>query len=304
MENNLVVQSNDLVTSAYSMSLKEKVIILACMSQIDSRPDAPVITEQSRFTVTVKQMTELFYSESNEKNAYRDLANACVRLKRREVSIKLDDNKELLTDFVSGVLFDPDNCEVTLTFAEDILPHLTELKSSFTKYKLVEIAELTSLHSIRLYELIICWIGRRSYSQTMDLEDFRSQVGVGGSYKKFSQLRESVIEKAIAEINEKTSYRVSVDYRKVGKSYVGLTLSFYKKESLHLTDSSGKLSQDKIRAVVRTPQFVADYNDHRLLSVEARDSNEAFWAKSEYLLAESPEEFTKRPFDDYFKKAK
>lgn len=52
---------------------------------------------------------------------------------------------------------------------------------------------------------------------------------------------------------------------------------------------------------VRTSLFIADYNDHKLLSVEARDSNEAFWAKAEELLASKPKEFAKRSFDEYLK---
>ena len=41
MENNLVVQSNELVLAAYTMTTKEKQLLLTCISRIDSRPDAP-----------------------------------------------------------------------------------------------------------------------------------------------------------------------------------------------------------------------------------------------------------------------
>lgn len=69
-----------------------------------------------------------------------------------------------------------------------------------------------------------------------------------------------------------------------------------------MTDETGKLSKDKIRAIVRTSLFVSDYNDHQMLSVEARDSNEAFWAAAEALLLKEPEQFSKRPFDEYLSK--
>lgn len=302
MENNLVVQSNDLITAVYSTTIKEKVLLLACMSQIDSRENAKEITKQTKFVVTVEQMRELFFDDKNTKNAYRDLTNASTRLKRREVVISLGDNKTLLTEFVSGVLFDPDNSQVTLTFAEDILPYLTQLKSNFTKYKLVDISDLSSIHAIRLYELITYWIGTNSYSKTLDLDDFRYQMGVAGKYKQFGQLRKSVIDKAIDEINKNTAYRVTATFRKVKNTHVSMTLNFYKKESIGLTDEKGGLSKDKIRAIVRTPLFVSDYNDHKLLSVEARDSNEAFWAAAEKLLLSEPEQFSRRPFDEYLDK--
>lgn len=302
MENNIVAQSNDLVTAVYSTTLKEKVLLLACMSQIDSREGAKLITPQTKFVVTVEQMRELFYDDKNAKNAYRDLASASTRLKRREVTISLDDNKTLLTEFVSGVLFDPNNGQVTLTFAEDILPYLTQLKNSFTTYKLLDISDLSSTHAIRLYELITYWLGTNKFSVTLDLDDFRYQMGVANKYKQFGQLRSYVIDKAIDEINEHTSYRVNVTFRKVKKTFVSMTLNFYNKESIGLTDNKGKLSKDKIRAIVRTSLFVSDYNDHPLLSVEARDSNEAFWAAAETLLLKEPKQFNKRPFDEYLDK--
>ncbi len=304
MENNIVAQSNDLITAVYSTTLKEKVLLLACMSQIDSREGAKLITPQTKFVVTVEQMRGLFYDEKNHKNAYRDLSSASTRLKRREVTISLDDGKSLLTEFVSGVLFDPNNAQVTLTFAEDILPYLTQLKSNFSKYKLVDIKDLSSTHAIRLYELMTYWIGTNKYSITLDLDDFRYQMGVANKYKQFGQLRSYVIDKAISEINEHTSYRVKVSFRKVQKTYVSMTLNFYKKQSLLLTDDAGKISKDKISAIVRTKLFMADYNDHKLLSVEARDSNEAFWAAAEKLLLREPDQFSRRDFDEYFDKGK
>ena len=302
MESNLVTQSNDLITAVYSTTLKEKVLLLACISQIDSREGAKLITPQTKFVVTVEQMRELFYDDKNAKNAYRDLSSASIRLKRREVTISLDNDRSLLTEFVSGVLFDPRNGQVTLTFAEDILPYLTQLKSNFTKYKLVDISDLSSIHAIRLYELMTYWIGTNKYSVTLDLDDFRYQMGVANKYKQFGQLRSYVIDKAISEINEHTSYSVNVNFRKVKKTFVSMTLNFYKKKSLLLTDNTGRISEDKIRAMVRTNLFERDYNDHKLLSVEARESNEAFWAAAEKLVLREPEQFSKRPFDEYFDK--
>lgn len=301
MENNLVAQSNDLVLATYTMTTKEKSLLLACISQIDSRPDAPTISKQTKFTVTVEQMTDIFYNENNKKNVYRDLEDASLRLKRREVSIKLENNKRLITDFVSGVLYDPDNSKITLTFAEDILPYLTQLKNNFTKYKLIEISELSSTHAIRLYELIVCWTGQFQYSMTFDLDDFRYVMGVAGKYKQFGQLKEFVIDKAIKEINESTAYKITVDYRKVRRSFVSMTLKFHKKSLAKLEDKDGKLSNDKIDAIVRTQQFVADYNNYHRLSYNAKMNTDDFRREMKDYLMTFPEEFKKRSLEDYLK---
>ena len=207
----------------------------------------------------------------------------------------------LRTRFVSSVLFQPEKSQITVTFAQKILPYLTQLKKNFTRYRLADTVELTSIYAIRLYEMVVCWQGQNRWSETLDLGEFRYMMGCVGKYKQFGQLRQSVIEKAVEQINENTAYNVSVKYRKIKHTYKSVTFSFYKKGAISLTDDKGALSLDKIRRIVRSAQFTADYNNHQLLSVEARDSNEAFWAKAEQLIAESPKEFSKRPFDDYLK---
>jgi plasmid replication initiation protein len=304
MENNIVAQSNDLILATYSMSTKEKQVLLSCISQIDSRPDASKINKQTKFVVTVEQIRNVFYKNSYDRNLYRDLRDASKRLFSREVTIKLDNRKELLTRFVSGVLFDPDASNVTITFAEDILPYLTQLKANFTKYKLIEISELTSTHAIRLYELIVCWTGQYQYSKTMDLDDFRYVMGVSGMYKQFGQLKEFVINKAIAEINDNTVYKVSVDYRKVGRSYSSLTFKFHKKALAKLEEKDGKLSDEKIDSIVRTEQFVADYNNYHRLSYNGKMNTDSFRREMKDYLRTYPDEFTKRPLEGYLKPIK
>ena len=300
MKNNLVAKSNDLIVASYELTRNEQRLLLACISQINSQPNASEVTMQDEFVVTTEQMKEL-YKDSSKDNVYRDLNVVANNLFEREVKIALPDNEMLRTRFVSSVLFQPEKSQITVTFAQKILPYLTQLKKNFTRYRLADTVELTSVYAIRLYEMVVCWQGQNRWSETVDLGEFRYMMGCVGKYKQFGQLRESVIEKAVEQINENTAYNVSVKYRKIKHTYKSVTFSFYKKGAISLTDDKGALSLDKIRRIVRSAQFTADYNDHQLLSVEARDSNEAFWNKAEQLIAESPKEFTKRPFDDYLK---
>lgn len=301
MKENLVVQANSLILAAYSMSVKEKELLLSCIGQIDSRPDAPIITKQTKFTVTTQEIADVFYDENNSRNLFRDLESATKRLMERKVDIKLEGKKNLVTRFISGALFDPDDSKVTLTFAEDILPYLTQLKANFTKYRLHEIAELSNTHAIRLLELLICWIGLHQYSKTIELDDFRYIMGITGKYKQFSQLRDSVIENSIKEINEKTDYKMSVTYRKVQRKHVSMTLSFHKKSLVGLEGKKGGLSDEKIDAITRRNQFVADYNDYHRLSHNGKTNTEDFRLEMREFIKTYPDEFTKRPLSDYLK---
>ena len=296
MQNNLVVQSNELILATYIMTTKEKEVLLACISQIDSRPDAPSISKQTKFTVTVDDMKALFYTPSTAKNIYRDLEQASNRLFEREVTIELPNDEKLRTRFVSGCHFSPNNGEVKLAFAEDILPYLTQLKANFTKYRLLEISELSSIHSIRLYELIVCWLGQYQYSKTYeDLEDFKYVMGVGNKYKQFNDLKKFVIEKAINEINENTNYRVSVEYIKKGrgKGFKGLKLKFHKKILDKIADKNG-LTEEKIKAIIDNVQFMRDYNDHPSLSYQGKMDTDTFKREMMLIIQREPESFNRK----------
>ncbi len=294
MDNNLVVQSNDLVQATYTMTTTEKELLLTCISRIDSRPDAPSITKQTKFTVTLQEIIDIFYRESNKKNAFRDMEIACNNLFEREVIIALDDG-ELRTRFISGVKLSKTEENVTLTFAEDILPYLTQLKANFTKYKLLEISELSSIHAIRLYELIICWLGQFRYSKEFSLDDFRYIMGLKGKYKQFSELRKNVVDVAVKQINENTNYKVSVVYQKkaVGKGFKGLTLKFHKKILDKIAGKNG-LTEEKIKAIVDNGQFMRDYNDHPSLTYQGKTDTDTFKREMMHVIQREPETFNKK----------
>ena len=175
MENNLVVQSNDLILATYTMQKTDKELMLACISQIDSRPDAPNVTQDTEYKVTVDDIKSLFFGKKskNEQNVYRDIENASKRLYDVDIVMSLPENKTLQTRLVSSIVYDPDNGEVVLSFANKILPYLTQLKANFTKYKLLEIGELSSIHSIKMYELVVMWVNQYQYSKEFTIEEFK-----------------------------------------------------------------------------------------------------------------------------------
>lgn len=300
MKNYIVSQSNDLVLATYTMTTKEKQLLLACISQIDSREGAREITKQTKFTITVEQIRDVFYNKS-ERNLFRDLSEVSSRLQDRKATIHISEGDKLVTNFVSGVRFQKLKGRVTLTFAEDILPYLTELKANFTKYRLVEISQLSSTHAIRLYELIVCWTGLYSYKEEFELDEFRYIMGVAGKYKQFGHLKETVIDKAIDEINEHTNFNVSIEYRKVGRSFVSLTLSFHKKSLAKLEDKKGSLSADMLSAIVRSKQFEADYNDYHRLSGQGKRDTDTFRSEMKNFITMYPEDFEKKPLENYLK---
>ena len=227
MKDNLVVKHNDLVTASYAMTRHEQNLLLSCISQIDSRKR---LEEGHVFTLTVEQARDLFYNGNDQNHAYRDLKTASERLFERKIRIQLDNGKELLTRFVQSVIFDPEAGAVNIRFATDIYPYLSELEKNFTKYRLANIVQLTSVYAVRLYELLICWLGQGLHNKEFDIDDFRRLMGVDDKYSQFGQLKDRVITPALEQINEFTDHEIRVSYRKVGRTFRFIRFSFNVKD--------------------------------------------------------------------------
>ena len=172
-----------------------------------------------------------FYNGNDQYNAYRDLktarVNAYLNVKYAYSSITA---KELLTRFVQSVIFDPEAGAVNIRFATDIYPYLSELEKNFTKYRLANIVQLTSVYAVRLYELLICWLGQGLHNKEFDIDDFRRLMGVDDKYSQFGQLKDRVITPALEQINEFTDHQIRVSYRKVGRVFRFIAFSFNAKD--------------------------------------------------------------------------
>ena len=87
LEQAIVCKSNSLVEAGYRLSVAEQRIILACISQVRLNE---TVTDEIMYSVSAQDFAAL--SDTDEKTAYRDLQEAALRLKRREVRIEKETN--------------------------------------------------------------------------------------------------------------------------------------------------------------------------------------------------------------------
>ena len=192
-----------------------------------------------------------FYNGNDQNHAYRDLKTASERLFERKIRLQLDNGKELLTRFVQSVIFDPEAGAVNIRFATDIYPYLSELEKNFTKYRLANIVQLTSVYAVRLYELLICWLGQGLHNKEFDIDEFRRLMGADDKYTQFGQLKERVIVPALEQINEFTDHEIRVSYRKVGQYSASLlsvsTLRTLKKPKIGGSTTKKRNAPNKLK---------------------------------------------------------
>lgn len=220
-----VVKSNHIVSASYRLSVAEQRVILSCIAQL--RRDEPV-TDEVMYSVRATDIAAL--CGTDPATAYRDLAAAAERLYDRRITILFEPDgkpraaRKHLTRWVQDVVYVPGEGRIELRFGKTILPFLTGLTEQFTRYQLSAVAQMTSAHAIRLFELLAQYgsVGSREIT----VQQLRDWFQLEDRYPSIKDLKVRVIEPAVHQINEHSPLTVEWSQRKTGRKVTHLTFTF------------------------------------------------------------------------------
>lgn len=225
----LVVKSNALVEASYRLGLNEQRLILACISQV--RRDEPV-TDKIMYSISASEFAKICGIDS--KTSYRELKQAALTLKRREVRITQEPNgngrrkKTLVAGWVQTIEYSDGDGLVSLRFNHDILSYLSELNRCFTSYKLKNVVRMSSSYGVRIYELLAQW-GELS-TREVSIEWLRSAISLINQYERMCDFKRRVLDPAVKDINKNSDLWVKWKQKKTGRKVTHLIFQFGSKE--------------------------------------------------------------------------
>lgn len=152
--------------------------------------------------------------------------------------------------------------EVKIEFHREIMPYLINLKKNFTQHALSDLAELNSKYSIILYR----WLsmnynqyehysvkGVRRVEQvesyrnpSISIKELRIMTDTVNDYERFQSLETWILKKPLEEINAHTSFDVTYDKIKKGRSIDSIVFHIEKKRCAD--DNSYKLNDKMYQA--------------------------------------------------------
>ena len=278
IEKRKIVEHNDLITSVAKMDKVPLKIFELAVSCIDT--DNP----PKDHTILLSK-TELFaFFKVSDNDKHSRFKEAIEKMQKqaffqiKEVKGKGYNMKSIVP--IPFVEWNSYNDEVKIEFHREIMPYLIELKEKFTKYALSDIMELNSKYSIILYK----WLsmnynqyehysvkgGRRteqveSYrNPSILVKELRIMSDTVNEYKDFRNFDKWVLKKPIEEINKYTSFNVSYEKIKKGRSIDNIIFHIEKKRKAD--DNSYKLEdktyqEDKARKAETEDQLVLQAMD-------------------------------------------
>ncbi|WP_273708505.1 RepB family plasmid replication initiator protein [Leuconostoc mesenteroides] len=239
-----VVEHNSLITSIAKMDKTPLKMFELAVSLID--------TENPPKDQTVylsKQELFAFFNvdDSNKHSRFKE----AIEKMQKQAFFKIKKAKEKGYEFESivpipYVKWADYHDEVTIRFSPEIMPYLINLKTNFTQHALSEISELNSKYAIILYR----WLsmnynqyerysvkgGRReeqveSYrNPIITIRELRDRTDTVSEYKKFTDFERRVLKDPIKEITNHTSFNVTYEKVKKGRSIESIVFHITKNQ--------------------------------------------------------------------------
>ena len=252
-----VVEHNSLITSIAKMDKTPLKMFELAVSCIDT--EAP--PKDHTVYLSKEELFAFFKVSDNDKHSRFKQA---VENMQKQAFFKIKEKKEHGFEFenivpIPYVKWTDYHDEVTIRFSPEIMPYLINLKKNFTQHALSDISELNSKHSIILYR----WLsmnynqyehysnkcGRREEqveayrNPSISIRELREMTDIVNEYKLFADLEKWILKKPLEEINDHTSFTVTYDKVKKGRSIDSIVFHITKKR--RADDNSYKL-EDKV----------------------------------------------------------
>ena len=264
LKNNLIVKSNQVIEASYTLTTIEQRLILSAIAQV---PKGEEISDDVLYPLTTKNLVKL---GGDEKASHKEFKDAVNRLYERSIVLRDGDESDSFR-WIQEKVFNGSKVAF-IRFSKPILPFLSNLKAEFTKYLESDIVGMSSLYSIRFYELIMQYrsVGQREIS----LEDLRWMFQLQNKYPVWTDLKKRVIEQATKEINEHSPYNLTIEPKRTGRKITSIVLKFQDKKTSKTLSKSPNNSFSKTQ---RNSDFISPniktFSDALKQPEEAKESN-------------------------------
>lgn len=225
---NKVTKANDLIEASYRLTLNEQRLVLSAVALVNS-VDAKAgwsLRDGRVMRITALGFADIYGIDVN--TAYEALQDAAERLYDRTIRRKGAGVQEEFRWISRRAVYQKGDGAVEISWSPEILPYLTLLGKKFTSYELRQIVGLTSVHAIRLYELLKQF--ESTGERIIKVADFRECLGLTDTYDRFSSLKKRVIEPSVRAINLHSDLAVEWDGIKKGRAVDRLHFSFEQKK--------------------------------------------------------------------------
>ena len=239
-----VVEHNSLITSIAKMDKTPLKMFELAVSLIDTE-NPP---KDQTVYLSKRELFAFFKVDDNDKHSRFKEA---IEKMQKQAFFQIKKEQDKGFKFVSivpipYVEWTDYHDEVLIRFSPEIMPYLINLKTNFTQHALSEISELNSKYAVILYR----WLsmnynqyehysfkgGRREEqiegyrNPEIFMKELREMTDTVTEYKRFTHFETRVLKEPLEEITNHTSFNVTYDKVKKGRSIDSIVFHITKKQ--------------------------------------------------------------------------
>jgi plasmid replication initiation protein len=233
----LVVKSNRLIEASYRLTEVEHQIVLYSICR--SREEGIGLSSKHPLTIRAADFAKQF--NTNLTKVYSQLRAAMDTLYDRTLAVRDEDPKTgkprvIETRWISDKAYIDGAGQIQITFAPKVIPFISQLEGNFTRYRLEQIGRMSSVHAVRIYELLLQYLkfGKREISITW----LKDTLQLEGQYSAIKDLKKYVVDVGVEQINEYSDLKVSYTNIKTGKAVTGFLFVIGKAPIKEETDTT------------------------------------------------------------------
>ena len=244
---NYFVKKDNAVTKAlfFDMSLTAyRIILMAGTDKFLAQLNDPDNKER-RIRITALEYHDIFGKQGKHISpSYRALKQSVDEL--LDAKLRFKDFKNVNDDgkwsgginWVSYAAYNDKLKVLELSFSADILPFIHDVNTRYTYYNVRNIAELGSIHSVRMYELMMFW-RKRKQTPIMSVKLLKAWLGIpDDKWENIRYFTKDIVKKSVNEINTKnTDIKISLTVNKVGNTTKSYRMAIDGEDALQGTDS-------------------------------------------------------------------
>lgn len=216
-----VRKSNELIQrNRFDMTLREQRLLLYCISRIK-----PTDKGKEVYRISIRDVCAACGIADNVTGgAYKAMKEAVKKLDSFNFFMKDIDGRDHLVHWIEHVVIDPEGKKkacIQFNFDPRIVPYLFDVKKRFTSYELGNVMQMQSVYGVRLYELSKSYEFRGGHE--FSLAELRYLMGAEEeSYKRYSNLKQKIIEPAIREVNGYSDLKIDYIEIKEGRKVTAI----------------------------------------------------------------------------------
>lgn len=254
----LIRKSNKLVEARYKFDIWEMRVFVKMLTLI--RP------EDQDFAQYRINSTEIIHDFGLYDNGsiYKSIKEGAEKLLTKQVEIERIDEegrkKRIKANLISSTesfVDENEGTDIILKFDPELRRHLLDLKEKYLTYDVRNILKLTSVYSIRIYELLKQYEGMIDESKLshtkrkFSINELKKVLGIEeGEYQLYGHFKNKIILKAQKDLESETDIRFEIEEEKSSRKITSIIFLIYRNSK-----NSKKEPKAKKLAKVVHPKF-------------------------------------------------